>query len=258
MPLDDLSLTVPPSGPHEPPLEVMTRVLRLPTRSVRQARSIVRLQLDRLSPLPPEAVVFDLVPLRTDGAETVFALGLVRRTVLSTPGLATKSVISAVRTLDGTEVTFRFRNPEIAAEWETRWLTHAPKALLLALGVCAVLLAGQIRAEAWRQARLPEIAAERRAAARAALDARDIGEAREAWSALNRSDAATRFLCVTARARSAFPDGIATGAITATADRVAITLTKPLAPARAVTLGGVVDSAPPSGNTLIFPAETCA
>ena len=62
-----------------PPLDVMIRVLRLPTRSRRQARNIARLQLDRLSPLPPGEIVYDLVPLRQDGAETVFAMGILRR-----------------------------------------------------------------------------------------------------------------------------------------------------------------------------------
>lgn len=255
MPLDDLPLDLTRPPAPEPPFEVMTRVVRLPTSSLRQARTIIRLQLDRLSPLPPDAVLFDLVPLRQDGSDTLFALGLLRRTALSLPGLSQQSTITAARTLDGAEVVFRFRNPGVTAQWETRWLAHAPRACLVALGVATMMLAGQIRADAWRERRLPDIAAEQRASTRGARDARDERQAHADWAALDRSDAATRLLCVASRVRAAAPDGLAVAGIAAKADQTVITLQGDLSAAMMNTLGRAPDPASP--RTLVFPAEVC-
>ncbi|QDH72313.1 hypothetical protein [Brevundimonas sp. M20] len=191
-PEQDLNLELAAS----PRLEVMTRIVSLPTTSLRQARAIVRLQLDRLSPLPPKDVVFDLVRLKTTGAETGYALGILRRSALQNPAFASRRAITATRSVDGVEATFRFRNIFAVDDREARWLVHAPRAALIALGLAAVALAGQMRADQWKAQRLPEITEAQRETARRTRDARERNAALADWAALERTDASTRLLCV--------------------------------------------------------------
>jgi len=255
MPLDDSfpDLTPPPAAPV-PPLEVMTRVLRLPTTSPRQARAIVRLQLDRLSPLPLSSIVYDVVTLRRDGAETVYALGIIRRAALdsapATGGLQVQQQI------EGVDVVFRFRDPDAAGDLETRWLKHAPRAALVALGIAAVMLAANLRAEQWRERRLPEIAAAQRLAARDAIARRETADALQAWSALTRADAATRFLCVGGRIATVLPAGIQATAVSADSRKVTLTV----AGGQAAVLAEAGGQAAPSNGAatqVVFPETVC-
>ena len=258
MPLDDLSLDLRPAPADAgPTLEVMTRVLRLPTLSAGQARATVRLQLDRLSPVPPAEVLLDVVRLRLDGAEGVFGLGLLRRAVLRDPAFAGRRTITASRTLDGVEATFRFRNAAAASDRETRWLARAPQAALVLLGVASVMLAGQLRADQWRERRLPEIAAAQRAAAVRARTGHEQQAARAEWLSLERTDAATRLLCVASRIASAAPGGVSLTAASATPDQVALGAAEAAGvggPAAAAGEGVAPDGASPS---VVFPAEVC-
>lgn len=210
MPHDDapLSLRPPlfddaPPTPEAPALEVMTRVLRLPTQSVRQARAIVKMQLDRLSPVPVAETVFDLVLIRPEGAEGLFALGLTRRAGLSGPAFADRRTVTASRVVDAADVMFRFRNPDGVDDRERRLLQHAPKAAMIAVSVTAVLLAGAYRADQWREQKLPELAAQQREAAQAQRAADEQAAGRLQWTALERTDAATRLLCSMDRIRRA-------------------------------------------------------
>lgn len=203
MPHDDLSLSLrPPPPPAEPPLaappelQVMARLVRLPTRSPRQARRIVSLQLDRLSPLPATDTAYDLVMIRQDGSETLYALGIVRKAHLSDAAYANRRHIALTRTVETTEVAFRFRNPHAVDDQEVRWLKHAPRAAVITLGLALVTTAAGQRADTWRQQRMVEIAVSQRDAARAALDAELQASARADWTDLERTDAATRLLCV--------------------------------------------------------------
>lgn len=258
MPLDDLSLDLTGAAPP-PALQVMTRVLRLPTRSPRQARSIVRLQLDRLSPLPAADTVFDLVPLRVDAGETLYALGILRRSALADPAFGAQRTVVAVASVDGQEVRFRFRNSGAVDDRETRWLQHAPRAALVCLGLAAVALAGNIRAEQWREQRLPEIAAEQRLAAQQARLAEQRASARGEWLALERADASTRFLCVAARVAAARPGGLAVASVSADPQRVALTLApgaEVAALAEALDLHAA-DAGSADAQTLVFPSEVC-
>lgn len=258
MPLDDLSLDLKPIPPSpEAEVEVMARALRLPAGPRRQARAIVRMQLDRLSPLPPRDVLFDLVPLRTEGAETTYALGVVRRAALDDAAFAGRSVVALSRQVEGVEVVFRFHNAGAVADWETRWLRHAPRAALLMLGIAAVGLAGQLRADRWREHRLPEVAAEQRLAAREARERVQKSEAWTAWASLDRADAATRFLCVGARIADAAPNGVEISAANADARQVVVS---PLDAANTPRLeaAGAVPGAGASDGQAAFPMEVCA
>lgn len=259
MPLDDLSLDLTPAASPEPDLEVMTRVLRLPTGSSRQARRIVGLQLDRLSPLPPTEVLYDLVSVRRDGAETVYALGLLRRSALSDPAFAARRTIQVSRSVDGVEASFRFRNAGAVTDRESRWLVHAPRIALACLGLAAVALAGHIRAEQWRERRLPEIAAEQRQAAREARQAQQQQEAWAEWNALERTDAATRLLCVTSRISS---DPLPVTALSADAGKVTLSPATAAAQVRLRSAGGSSTAAPaPAADQpgpVDFAGETCA
>ncbi len=257
MPLDDLSLDLKP--PPAPELEVMTRVLRLPTPSVRQARSIVRLQLDRLSPLPAAETLFDLAPLGQEAGETLYALGILRRSALADPAFGAQRLIAVSKTVGGRDVMFRFRNAGAVDDRETRWLQHAPKAAMVCLGLAAVALAGQLRAAEWRERRLPEIAAEQRLAARETRLAAEQAAARAEWMSLERADAATRYLCAATRIAAARPGGVAVTGAAADPQRVTVTL----APGSdAGALGTALDlpGAPaPTDQTpaLTFPSEVC-
>lgn len=259
MPLDDLSLDLKPPPAPRPGLEVMTRVLRLPTPSVRQARSIVRLQLDRLSPLPAAETLFDLVPLNKDAGETVYALGVLRRSALADPAFGAQRVVAVTRTVGGREVVFRFRNAGAVDDREARWLRHAPTAAMVCMGLAAVALAGQLRAEEWRERRLPEIAAEQRLAAREARLVAERTAARAEWMSLERTDAATRYLCTVTRVAGARPEGVAVTGAVADAQRVTLTLT-PGADAGALiaALGlPATPQTPDQALAVTFPSEVC-
>lgn len=261
MPLDsvpELTLDL-PSPARE--VEVMTRVLRLPTDSVRQARAIVRMQLDRLSPLPVDSIVFDLVRLQRTGGETTFALGILRRSALLDPAFSSRRMVALARSADGAEVVFRFRNASAVDHRESRWLAHAPKAAAVALGLAAVLLAGQIRADHWREARLPAIAAEQRIAARAARDARDQTAALAEWRSLDRSDAATRLLCISSKITAADRSPLALAGAASDATQVRLTPLDAGGAARLAAAGG--ESAPAGGAAgapapVTFGPEVCS
>lgn len=253
MPLDELSLDLTPPTARVPDLEVMTRTLRLPTASPRQARSIVKLQLDRLSPLPISEIVFDLVSLKRDGAETVYALGLLRQAALKQSAFAARRVVQVPHLVDGQNVVFRFRNPGVVTDHETRWLAQAPRFALVALGLASVVLAFSIRIEEWRDRRLPEIAAEQRLNTRQALAARQSQQAWSEWSGLERSDAAVRFLCV---ASLLSPDAVQITAVTADTNQLAMMPANEAASARLQAAGGTAEKGPL--GLVTFGQEVCS
>ena len=267
---DDLTLSLTPApaptmadavdAPEPPRLEVMARLIRLPTRSLRQARSIVRMQMDRLSPLPMAEVVFDLVLIRAEGADTLYGLGIIRKTALADPALGGKSTVEAHRTVEGHPLVFRYRSPDAVNAWELRWLRHAPTAAVLVLGLAAVMWAGQVRSDAWRERRLPEIAAAQRHAAQAARAAEQQGQARSAWLSLDRADAATRLTCVAASLRSAAPgQGLPVTTIQAAPDRVVLTAATDRFSKALTDAGGAVAPAGPAPRGIVatFTSEAC-
>jgi hypothetical protein len=262
MPHDDQPLELNPARAPTatPTLEVMTRVLRLPTRAPRQARAIVRMQLDRLSPLPAADTLFDLVALRQDGAETVYALGILRRAALADPGFANERTVTASRSVESENVVFRFRNAGAVDDREARWLKHAPRAALVCLGLAAVALAGQLRADQWRERRLPEIAAEKRLALQQARLAEQQASARADWVSLERADAATRYLCVAGQIGAALPGGLAV--TSAAADPHTVTLTVgPGSNLPALVAAGAtpqIGRSSSAAGTVVFPSEVCA
>lgn len=259
MPSDDSELTLELSPPARE-VEVMTRVLRLPTNSVRQARAIVRMQLDRLSPLPVQSVVFDLVRLQRTGGETTFALGVLRRSALLDPAFSNRRVVTLARSVDGSDVVFRFRNASAVDDRERRWLSHAPKAAALALGLAAVLLAGQIRADRWRELSLPAIAAEQRIAARVARDARDQSAALQDWRSLDRSDAATRLLCVASRIAADDRAPVVLASANSEATQVTLTPVDAAGGARLAAADGKPESIEGAANgptPVVFGPEVC-
>ena len=184
----------------------MARMVRLPTQSVRQARSIVKLQLDRLSPVPAADAIFDLVLLRAEGAEGVYALGVVRKGALE--GLPDEaSTLQIMRKVEGAEITFRFRRPGAALEFETRWLAHAPQVAAIAVGVAALAVSAGFKVGEWRDRALPELAAAERAGNLARRAGGQTLEARDAWLDHQRTDGATRILCLNARLTGRAPSG---------------------------------------------------
>lgn len=192
------------TSPKEP--AVMARMVRLPTQSIRQARSIVKLQLDRLSPVAAADAVFDLVLLRTEGAEGVYALGVVRKGALE--GLPNEaSALQIARMVEGAEVTFRFRRPGAALDFETRWLARAPQVAAIAVGVAVLAVSISFKVSEWRDRALPELAAAERAGTLATRAAGQRLEARDAWLDHERTDGATSILCLNARLTGREPDG---------------------------------------------------
>src|SRR5690606_27302935 len=98
------------------------------------------------------------------------------------------------------------------------------RAALACLGLAAVALAGNIRAEQWRGQRLPEIAAEQRLAAQQARVAEQRASARREWTAMERADASTRFLCAAAQVAAVRRGGVAVASISADAQGVTLAL----------------------------------
>lgn len=259
MPHDDLPLNrqTPGLSAGAAPT-VMTRTLRLPTASRSRARSIVRMQLDRLSPIPADQVLFDVVPIRNDGAEGLFALGIVRRAALADGDWARQRLITIEALVEGLAVVFRFRNPDGVDDRERRWLQHAPAAAVIGLGLAAVCLAGAMKAETWRARRLPEIAAQQRDAAREDRALRDQIGARADWTALERSDAATGLLCAGQTvARAATGGSLAVTQISADAKGVRLRL-PPGTPTRALEGAGAEIEDGSGGAIATVPAEDCA
>jgi len=261
MPRDDLTLELNPTPrpASAPVLDLMTRVLRLPTRSPRQARSIVRMQLDRLSPLPASDTVFDLVVLRQDVGETVYALGILRRSTLADAAFASQRLVTVTRSIEDQDVVFRFRNAGAVDDREARWLRHAPRIALVCLGLAAVALAGNLRAEQWRERRLPEIAAAKRLAVQEARLADQQASARAEWVSLERADAATRLLCVAGRVGGTLPAGVVVTSAAADAQQVTLMLASGANGAALANAGG---RAPPGADpnrpgSVVFPREVC-
>ncbi|MNR99307.1 hypothetical protein D3C71_308930 [compost metagenome] len=261
MPHDDLSLSLrPPPPPAEPwlaappELQVMTRFVRLPTRSLRQARRVVGLQLDRLSPLPAADTAYDLVMIRQDGAETLYALGIVRKAHLSDAAYANRRHIALTRTVETTEVAFRFRNPHAVDDREIRWLKHAPRAAVITLGLALVTAAADQRADAWREQRMVEIAAGQREAAREALDAELLTSARADWTGLERTDAATRLLCVSQKVSPPSDAPVPLLGYAGEADELVLRLPEGTNTASLLTAGGVKQGGP---NVIAFGQEIC-
>jgi hypothetical protein len=230
----------------------MARLLHLPTASPGQARSIVKLQLDRLSPLPASETVFDLVKLKSEPAETLWALGVARRSDLAAARFRDRRTITAAKTVDGVEVLFRFRNADAVDDREQRWLGQAPRLVVLALTLTALALAANLRAGEWRERRLEEIAAEARADTRDARARTEQAAARQAWAGLERADASTRWLCVNERVRSATPEGVAATAVTADRAQVVLQLPDATQITRLTAAGG--QTAQPAGAASARPS----
>lgn len=180
-----------------PDLAVMTRVLRLPTGSTRQARKIVKLQLDRLSPIPAGEALWDLILLRLDGAEGVFALGLIRKSELNPD----EPQRSARRPVDDQEVVFQFRNGQAASFQEAKLISRAPGWVLTALCAAALSLSIAAKADEWRDLRLSEIARDMRDQRKFVRDHEAEEQARKAWTAVSETDAALQWLCLATRLR---------------------------------------------------------
>lgn len=230
---DDRPLTLgavpapPELTPSAPPPQVMARLLRLPTTSRIKARAIVRLQLDRLSPLPPAETVFDLVMVRRAGTEGVFALGVVRKADLARPEFDGQRTILLNQEVEGVAAVFRFANPAGAGLKVPDWLRHAPSAAVLAGAFALVAMAAAHRSAAWTEQELPRIAAEGEARAAAALLATEQQAARADWGRLERGDAATRLQCVLDRLGESEGE-VALMGLTAEAGRVVLTLQAPV------------------------------
>ena len=246
-----------PDGSGEDRIPLMTRVMRLPTSSIREARSIVRLQLDRLSPLPASETVFDVVPLQAEQAQGVYAVGILRRALLSSPPYDTRAVLTLTRDVEGRSVTFRFRNAGATSEAEARYLKHAPHALMIALGIAAVCLSIQVKAADWRDQQLPAIASEARALNVAQRDNRNQTEARAEWMALERRDAATRILCLDARLGEPERPAVIRH-LRADADRLTVVTNTEAEQSRLQSVGGQPVSAGDPTAGLVFEDRECA
>lgn len=246
-----------PAEGGEDRIPLMTRVMRLPTSSIREARLIVRLQLDRLSPLPPSETLFDVVPLQAEKGQGVYAVGILRRAILSSAPYETRPVLALTREVEGRSVTFRFRNGGATSQFEARYLRHAPHALMIALGIAAVSLSIQVKAGEWRDRQLPAVASQARAQNVAQRDSRNQTEARAEWMALERRDAATQVLCLGARLAEFDPPAVVRQ-LRADADRLTVVSTSEADQSRLRSVGAQpVSTADPTAG-LKFEDRACA
>lgn len=260
MPHDNLSLSLRPPSSDEPKhstateLQVMTRLVRLPTGSLRQARRIVGLQLDRLSPLPAAETAFDLVQVRQEGAETAYALGIVRRVHLTDPAYANRRQIVLKRTVDNAEVLFRFRNPNAIDDREARWFKHAPNAARIVLGLTFVMAAVAYRVDDWQSQRLVEISAQQREATRSVLNADLETSARADWLNLERADAATRLLCVAQKVSALERGSITLLGYAGEANELLLRLPEGVSTSSLLEAGGTEQGSP---SVIVFKQDVC-
>lgn len=262
---DDRPLTLgaapapPEITPSAPPPQVMARLLRQPTTSRMKARAIVRLQLDRLSPLPPAETVFDLVLVERAGTEGVFALGVVRKADLARAEFHGQRVIALSQQVEGASAVFRFANPSWAGPKAPEWLRHAPSAAVLAGTLALVAAAGAHRSAAWTAQELPRIAAEGEARAAAAVLATEQQTARTDWSRLELGDTATRLQCVLDRLNQGDGGQVALLGLTADPGRVVLTIQAPVNEAALAETGaGLQSEAEADGaTTAIYEGGAC-
>lgn len=263
MPFDQPVVTPFADPPPEPTpqaqLEVMTRIVRLPTGSRVQARNIIRLQLDRLSPLPVAEILFDVVPLGRQNDQTLYALGVIRKDALNDPAFQRQRLVEVRRTVEGAEAAFRFRNPFVRSELEARVLRHAPAALVICAGLAALSLAAADRAERWKTQRLPQIEREIVLAQRAAEAETARNAALTAWAGLERADAATRALCVLTRLEQTGEVWTVQN-IDAQANGVSITFAPPADAERLSAAGASIDDTPEEDGrvTGVWEDDQCA
>lgn len=236
-----------------PDLAVMTRTLRLPTVSVRQARRIVRLQLDRLSPIPPAEALWDLVRLRIEGAEGVFALGLIRKVELK----ADEPKRISRRTVEDQAVVFQFRNGQAASLQEAKLLARAPGFVLTALCVAALSLSVAAKAGSWRDTRLPELAQEMRDQRKALLRQEEEGQARQTWTTLADTDAALQWLCVSTRLRQADARPASIASVEIGASGIGLITRDATAVARFQAVGGEASPTGDGATRVAIAPETC-
>lgn len=261
MPNDDPSLT--PSLPAQrectgrPVLNVMARIIRLPTSSRREALKIVRLQLDRLSPIPVVETVFDLAMIDRELSQGVFALGLIRRSALSDPIHAASRQITVRQNVEGHAVIFRFRNASAASNWERRWLAKAPILAPWMAGVAVVTLAGAMQSGAWREVRATQAADDGREYELQIRRVRDQAGARRDWKDLETVDAATRLSCVLARVGPTQGPRLGISRMSADADSVRMTLTHAADRDRLAVLGADTSGGAPGSTTAIFGSDVC-
>ena len=240
-------------------LEVMTRIVHLPTGSRVQARSIIRLQLDRLSPLPVAEILFDVVPLGRQNDQTRYPLGVIRLDALNDPAFQRQRLLEARRSVDGADAVFRFRNPFVRSELEAQVLRHAPTALVICAGLAALTLAAADRAERWKARRLPEIEREVVLAQRAAAAETARNAAVTAWAGLERVEAATRALCVLTRLEQT-GEVWRVQSIDAQAEAVSITFAPSTDTEHLRATGASVDDAPEENGRLtgVWEDDQCA
>ena len=132
------------SAAASPKLRVFVRVVSLPTTKLARARAAVELQLDRLSPVPRDEVVFDVAPLGASvGAATRYAVGIVGRDDLTAAGalFPEQAFLRESATADGVAAQFRFRNPVFLDHQNGRLISLGVNAVVLISAVVVLLTA---------------------------------------------------------------------------------------------------------------------
>lgn len=135
---DDLALIEPRADDGED-LPLFVRTISLPTSSLRNARSAVELQFDRLSPLPRALATFDVVGLKGVGGANRYAVGIVAKARLADSS-ETGSAIQLKAEVEGQPVVFRFRNRKFVSV-RAQKLTAASPSVFLVIGALSILAA---------------------------------------------------------------------------------------------------------------------
>lgn len=242
-----------------PTPQVMARLMRLPTTSRARARAIIKLQLDRLSPLPVAETAFDLALVGREDTDGLFALGIVRKTDLIRPETRSRRTIALAQDVEGKRVVFQFRNPGWAGPGQPLWMRHAPRAAILAAAFAAVALAGAHRSSVWATGELPRLEAEGQARLAAARLASEQTAARAAWQKIDQIDAATRLTCVLERLDRPASGRLTLLGLTADPDRIVLML-EGRVDAAALSAAGAALQPPTSSDdatTAVFEGGEC-
>jgi hypothetical protein len=262
MPLDDSPLTLVPESPgaaaddERSSLQVLVSIIELPTQSVRDARRMVALQLDRLSPIPAKAAVFDVALLPQEGGRRRVALAIARAIDLDRPEFKTLRRIAVRRLVENQRVSFSFKNPYADPLGDVRLLHRAPQACLVLLPIALISLAGAYRIDQWATSTRAARADQEQAALQKAISLRQQSLARAAWRSLERTDGSTKILCVLTRIGNGAPSALPIVNLIAEPTRVVVATTAPEGTTRLRSAGATIEA---QGDRLTgaFGQEVC-
>lgn len=234
--------------------DVFVRILTVPSESPARIRAAIELQLDRLTPLPPETVAYAWAALAdADRKARRYAVAVARKELMHAVALACEPPLDAVvheRTVEGVALTFAFSTPFGTERRRRRWLARAPGMIASLVGAGVLLLALTYRLNGENRALVAELASLETAQTAARRAAAEQGVAAALWRSASEARLSASLRCALTGLATSAP-GVAIASLDARGGEVRVTLSEVATAnqAQAVrTLGADVAPAPESGG----------